>query len=210
MYAKDKKLLEKGYLQLIEKLGEEKTTDFLRLVVDNQMYQPALKALLDSLEEEKKEKAKAAKSAEPVLSKISDFDFAVIRNAYGEYLDSIDVKYNNNQMFTVWMQEENRSFSVYVDNGFDGGILLRCYIGRLLTKKVRPVQHLEKLLKAANPGCSVYEEDFHKYSHEFELTTAFNYTTIEDLHCRVQEFTKAANASVNLALQEYGSDFEEV
>ena len=62
---------------------------------------------------------------------------------------------------------------VEVGKSWDGGLSVRCYVGRALSDKVRPVNSLEKAIEKKFPEYRVYTETYHHYSHEIELIDNF-------------------------------------
>ena len=62
MLVKDKKLLERGFKLLEEKLGTDKNEAFFQLIASVNLDYARLKEICDALEEERRKKAEAAEA----------------------------------------------------------------------------------------------------------------------------------------------------
>lgn len=211
MLVKDKKLLEKGFKLLEEKLGTEKNEAFFQLVASEHLDYAGLKEICDALEEERRKKAEAAEAAKPPKPPVySESEFNAILADYMSYLQNLKIECHNHQRFTVWMPEADKRDNrlIEVDKGWDGGLSVRCYVGRALSDKVRPVNSLEKAIEEKFPEYRVYTETYHHYSHEIELIDNFAYTTIEELHQHVVRMNEAAKQVCGMGSEMFGKNFE--
>ena len=216
MYVKDKKLLDRGFGILRQKLGEERTATFLSLVMENDMNYEALVKLSEELEEERK--AKEAKKAEelaaqaPVIRALSESEYNQALDEYKEFLERNSIKYGDRQEFYVFMPSKDETKDVFIikfrHDISTKGITLDVYTGRVLTNKVRPVNSFFKLLEKEFPEYEVYTETYHKYSHEFSLIRTIDYKGTESLHEEVEKHTRAADRVRELAIAKFGDDFE--
>ncbi len=212
MYAKDKKLLEKGYLALLSKLGEEKTSLFFDLFTRNGLDYKLLKALCDELEEERRKKEEAAKAAMPVFRKITNEEYATITKDYKQYLEKVGIKYLDHQGFDIRINTtdgcEEKHHWVTVRRNYDGSLMLSCYVGRLFEYKVRPVKRLKNEMEKRFPSYSIYLDKFPNYSNEYIFDYYLNFTNVEELHESVLKLVKDVDEAIEIAVGEFGNDFE--
>lgn len=211
MLVKDKKLLERGFKLLEEKLGTDKNEAFFQLIASENLDYARLKEICDALEEERRKKAEAAEAAKPPKPPVySESEFNAILADYMSYLQNLKIECHNHQGFTVWMPKDDKPDYRLVEVGksWDGGLSVRCYVGRALSDKVRPVNSLAKAIEKKFPEYRVYTETYHHYSHEIELIDNFAYTTIEELHQHVVRMNEAAKQVCGMGNEVFGKNFE--
>lgn len=130
-----------------------------------------------------------------------------IWKAYGKYLDSQGIEYNNRNGFHVRipLKHTDKSF-IHVGRVFDGLLNLADYCGTCYTG-IRMAKKVMKAIKERYPEADVYVERFGG-TFELDVQHKMKYTTVEELHEQVLKIAEIVDWGAKIGYDMLGEDFE--